>query len=127
MLIKLTPTQKTRESVLSEADLNRAIYIDFEGFMNNPPTLLGYCCEQKFVQIVFDPALQSAASAKGLSLGEGKTVVADLLKRAIDERRRIVAYSQFDKNISFDELGADLSPVYADARLIAVFWLRQLK
>ena len=58
---------------------------------------------------------------------EGRAAVADLLARAKRERRRIVAYSQFEKNVSFDKLGVDLSPVYADARFIAVKWLRQLK
>jgi hypothetical protein len=37
------------------------------------------------------------------------------------------AFSQFDKNLSLDKLGVDLSPVYTDARLIAVKWLKQLK
>jgi hypothetical protein len=127
MPIDLTSEQKRYETSLTREDARAAFYIDFEGFMNKLPTLMGYCCDRHFVQVVFDRALQSAASAKGLSVQEGQTAVANLLRRAKGEGRRIVAFSQFDKNVSFDELGVDLSPVYADARLIARQWLKQLK
>jgi hypothetical protein len=125
--IDLTPDQKRYEARLTQEDAKAAIYIDFEGFMKKPPTLMGYCCDRHFVQVVFDRTLQSAASAKNLLVQEGQTAVANLLRRAKDEGRRIVAFSQFDKNASFDELGVDLSPVYADARLIARRWLNEVK
>ena len=69
MPFELTPEQKLYESSLSRVESKTAIYIDFEGFMNKSPTLIGYCCEADFVQVVFDRALQSAALAKGLSQG----------------------------------------------------------
>ena len=58
---------------------------------------------------------------------KGKMEVASLLMLAKYEGRRIVAYSQFDKIVAFERFGVDLSPVYADARLIAVKWLKKLK
>jgi hypothetical protein len=122
-----TPEQKRYESRLPHGDSKTAIYIDFEGFMSKPPTLVGWCCDQHFAQVVFDRALQSAAYAKGLPVQEGYRAISNLLARAKGERRRIVAFSQFDKNVAFNELGLDLSPVYADARLIGVQWLKRLK
>jgi hypothetical protein len=47
----------------------------FEGLMSKPPTLMGWCCDRHFVQVVFDRAIQSAASAKGLAVQEGRTGV----------------------------------------------------
>ena len=125
--IKLTAAQKRYEMNLSKEDFKKAIFIDFEGFMNKPPALVGYLYDQKFVQVVFDDALKPAALAKGLPVREGKVEVANLLMLAKYEGRRIVAYTQFDKNVVFEQFGVDLSPVYADARLIAVKWLRRLK
>jgi len=123
----LTPQQRTYESSLTRDEVRRAIYIDFEGFADQAPTLIGYSFDQRFIQVVFDRALESAASAKGLSVQDSQVVVARLWGRAKYERRRIVAFSQFDKNLSLDKLGVDLSPVYADARLIARKWLGRLK
>jgi hypothetical protein len=124
---QLTAAQKRYEINLSKEDFKKAIFIDFEGFMNKPPALIGYLYDQKFVQIIFDDALKPAALAKGLPVREGKVEVANLLMFAKHEGRRIVAYTQFDKNVAFEQFGVDLSPVYADARLIAVKWLRRLK
>jgi len=123
----LTPQQKTYESSLTRDEVRRAIYIDFESFADQPPTLIGYSFDQHFIQVVFDRDLESAASAKGLSVQDSQVVVARLWGRAKYERRRIVAFSQFNKNLSLDKLGVDLSPVYADARLIARKWLGRLK
>jgi hypothetical protein len=85
----LTPQQKTYESSLTNDETLRAIYIDFEGFTNQPPTLVGYYLDQYFIQVVFDSALTSAALAKELAVHDGKTTVANLLSLAT-ERRRIV-------------------------------------
>jgi hypothetical protein len=90
MPIELTPEQKGYESSLSREELKKAIYIDFEGFEDRPPTLLGCRVDRHFVQVVFDRTLQSAASAKGLFVADSKTTVADLLTRAKHERRRCV-------------------------------------
>ena len=127
MTIELTREQKRYETSISKDDLRTAIYIDFEGFMEQPPTLIGLSCDRHFAQIVFDKTLSSAASEKHLSLQDAQNSVSDLLRRATREKRRIVAYSQFDKNLAREKLGVDLSPVYADARLIATKWLRLIK
>lgn len=91
MPAELTPERKTYEANLPREDLKTAIYIDFEGFMDRPPTLAGYFCEQIFIQVVFDRTLESAASAKGCSVQEGKTAIANLMTRARYEGRRIDA------------------------------------
>jgi alanine racemase len=70
--------------------------------------------------------LAKHTEAECAAVVKGNATAADLLKRAKRERRRIAAFSQFDKNLSLDELGVDLSPVYADARLIAVKWLNAM-
>ena len=77
--------------------------------LRRSPTLLKRFCDRHFVQVVFDPTLQSAPSAKGI-LGAGRKIaVAELLTRAKRERPRIIAFSHFDKNQSLDKIGVDLS------------------
>jgi hypothetical protein len=89
--------------------------------------LIGFWCDGTFSQIIFDPVLQPAAETKGLSVEEPKQFMQYLLKRSIDENRRIIAYTQHEKNTSKFYFGVDLSPVYADARMIAVKWLNRIK
>lgn len=127
MPIQLTPEQRQFERTLTARECQRAIYLDFEGFENAPPTLVGFCFDGRFEQVIFDRTLKSAASAKRLAVKDGSTSIARLRDRAVRESRRIVAFSQFDKNQAFDHFGVDLRPVYADARLIARRWLNRLK
>lgn len=54
------------EKSIAPRDAFRAIYIDLEGFTDEPPALLGLACEFEFQQVVLHEPLRPAASAKDL-------------------------------------------------------------
>ena len=76
-------------------------------------------------QIVLDPALESAADAKGLELSELRKEGERLLKLAVDEGRLIVAYAQYELEVFRDHADLDLSEYYRDAKKIAKDWKKQ--
>jgi hypothetical protein len=116
---KLSPETKAFESTLDREAAIGAIYVDFEGYVGKPPSLIGVAIGPAFTQVVLDTGLRLAAEAKGLQVQKGSSVVEGLLARATRENRRIVAFSQHEKRICKEFYGIDLSPVYADARFIA--------
>ena len=62
---KLSYETKAFESAMTREETERAIYIDFEGFVDKAPALIGVAIEADFNQVAFDPGLELAAMAKG--------------------------------------------------------------
>ena len=122
---KLSPETKAFESAMTREETERAIYIDFEGFVDKDPALIGVAIEADFNQVAFDPGLELAARAKEMSTRQGDQFIGELLAKALKEKRRIVAYSQHEKRVCKKFYRIDLSPVYADARLIAMKWRKK--
>jgi hypothetical protein len=111
------------EYFLTSEMVKRAIYIDFEGFMDKAPSLIGVAIGSKFYQVALDEGLRLAAAAKNIPVREGDELVRDLLERAVREKRRIVAFSPCEKRICRKYYQLDLSPVYADANRIVKEWV----
>ncbi len=107
------------ESEISPIQADKAIYIDFEGLMNEPPSLIGVMIDGEFSQHVFDPKLYLAAAHSNLDCCDASSFCNELVMRASDEKRRIVAFSSYEKTIFKKYYGLDISPLYADARKIA--------
>jgi hypothetical protein len=120
---RLSPEAKRFEYSLTSAMVKRAIYIDFEGFLDKAPSLIGVAIGSKFYQVALDAGLRLAAAAKKIPVREGDELVRDLLERAIRENRRIVAFSPCEKRICKKYYQLDLSPVYADANRIVKRWV----
>ena len=101
-----------------------AIYIDFEGFKDREPSLIGIRVEENFEQVLLDPALSDAARAKGLKVQALKEVVKDLVDQADLESRRIIAFTQSEINKieQYTGQGESLLPHYRDAHKIAKRW-----
>lgn len=110
------------EKVIAESDAHRAIYIDFEGFTDKTPSLIGIQCDEEFEQKVLTDDLALAAAAKSIKVADGKVVIASLLSRAKLENRKIVAYSSFEKEQCHKWFGIDISEVYVNANLVAKRW-----
>jgi O-acetyl-ADP-ribose deacetylase (regulator of RNase III) len=108
--------EPTREEV------ERAIYIDFEGFTEKAPSFVGEQVEGFFRQVVFDESLKPAAEAKGLDVISFQAYIDDLVQRAQTEARLIVAYSEHEQNVIREFAGADISARYLDARKLAKLW-----
>lgn len=122
---RLSPETKAYESSMSQVETARAIYIDFEGFVDKAPALIGVATEGDFFQVALDQGLELAAVARKMSSQQGDEVIGSLLAKAREEKRRIVAYSQHEKRVCKKFYAIDLSPVYADARLIAKKWRKK--
>jgi len=79
------------------ADWERAIFIDFEGRVKDPPSLLGHACDGVWSVYVIEPELWSAARhghAKGKVVAESLQVaLRELRDRAERESRLIAAWS----------------------------------
>lgn len=118
----LRPINKKIEARLSQAEAERAIYIDFEGFEGHSPSLLGILIDNSLEQVVFDTRLSLAAEAKNLRVTTLRDTVINLLAKSEAEGRLIVAYSQYEKNVIEEFAQADLTGPYRDARMIAIRW-----
>jgi hypothetical protein len=91
--------------ILTESEARRAIYIDFEGNENRRPTLLGILwgddgaaaasIEQVIVEELFWPCA-GKRGARDSVRGELSEAVERVCKRAQDEDRRIVSWSEHD-------------------------------
>ncbi len=110
------------EAGISPAEAERAIYIDFEGFVGHPPSLLGVLIGDALEQIVLDPRLRGAAEAKNLRITTLQESITDLLATSRYEDRLIVAYTQHEKIVIQEHAGIDLTGPYRDARMIALYW-----
>jgi len=117
------PEAKRFEDTLTSEMVRRAIYIDFEGFRDKAPSLIGVAINSRFYQVVLDEGLRLAADAKKIPVRPGDELVRDLLERAVREKRRIVAFSPCEKRICRKFYRLDLSPVYADANRVVKTWV----
>ncbi len=120
------PTDRNRQSVISPRDADRAIYIDFEGFADHSPTLLGILIGDQFEQVVLDSELTSAADAKGMRLSTVAAEASQLQARSLGEQRVVVAYSQHELNVLRTYAQTEIGEVYRDARKIAKRWINRL-
>lgn len=113
--------QKQFEASLTASEAIRAVYIDFEGFMNLPPTFIGVRIDNHFSQLIFDMDLELAAKAHNLEVVDGKKYLDSLVKKARAENRRIIGFSSHEKTVFKEFFQLDIRDLYADARLLAKF------
>lgn len=113
------------EKNITHDEAQKAIYIDFEGFSNSAPSLIGIQCDENFLQVVFSEDLRPAAEAKNINVSDGKKFITELLVKATKDNRKIVAYSSFEKEQCYKWYGIDISEVYVNANLIAKSWKRK--
>ena len=111
----------------SYSEAVRGIYIDFEGFKDTSPALLGLLREgsdEQFEQIVFDDELEAAAVAKGLRTGRLDAEIERLIAGAKSEERMIFAFTRHEQHVvnSYTSHGDDFRPLHKDAHKIASRW-----
>jgi len=112
---------------MTQNEARRAIYIDFEGFMKKPPSLLGILIEDRLEQVVLDERLRLASDAKGLRTLTLSTIVDELLMRSRKEDRYIVAFTQHEKRVVQAYAEFDLGDRYRDAHKIAKWWKKLIR
>ncbi len=96
----------------------RAIYLDFEGFVKEPPSLLGVLIDGSFETLVLDPTLRPAAEAKGLRVTDGTAALRGILERARLEDRIVCAFGNREREAALEDFGVDLGDRYVNVHPI---------
>jgi hypothetical protein len=84
---------------LDATDVKRAIYVDYEGNIRQPPTLLGWRIDKVHFGAIVEPLFATCANryrARGNWLHDHAALVQRLITRAEQEQRRIVSWSEHD-------------------------------
>ena len=118
----LTPEQRAqhrRERSISVEEAKKAVYIDFEGFTDRSPSLVGVLIGGNFEQIALDPRLSLAAAHIGIKSFEAKSWAKSIVGFAESNGLRIIAFSSHEKAVFKAHFDISIDHVYADARMIA--------
>lgn len=113
---------KTLHRSISTAEAERAIFIDFEGFQDQPPSLLGMLVDGSLTQVALDPRLTAAALAKGCRVVALRDVALALKRWCQQGNRKLVGYSQHELQMFSQYAGVNFRDEYRDARMIAKRW-----
>ncbi len=113
---------KKRHLSLSESEAARAIYVDFEGFKDKPPSLVGIRVDGQLKQVVLEPELFPAAVAKECETGSIENVAHELRARCEAEGRVLVAYSEHELRLFKQYADENFDDLYRNALVIARRW-----
>jgi len=123
---------KASSAKLTSQDAMNAIYIDYEGNMKLPPTLLGWYVDGEYMASIIEPLFETCKNrykAKDIYVEDHTKLALRLIQQAEDEGRLIVSWSEHDyllmskvlKPKDFDRLKC----VYRNAIRTARPWYRQ--
>lgn len=117
---------------LCEKDVKQAIFLDYEGNIDKPPTLLGWRVDGKTHAAIVEPAFSACSNryrAKNVTLVHHAVLALRLIAQAEDEGRKIVSWSEHDLEVMskvLDESQQDrLRVVYRNAICTARPWYRR--
>ncbi len=117
---------------LTAEEVNKAIYIDYEGNIKLPPTLLGWYVDGKYMASILEPLFETCANrykAKGVYVEDHHQLVLRLIQKAEDEGRLIVSWSEHDYLLMHKVLtpsdAVRLKLVYRNAIRTARPWYRK--
>ncbi len=123
---------KASSAKLTAEEVNKAIYIDYEGNIKLPPTLLGWYVDGKYMASILEPLFETCANrykAKGIYVEDHHQLVLRLIQKAEDEGRLIVSWSEHDYLIMCKVLTPSdverLKLVYRNAIRTAKPWYRK--
>jgi hypothetical protein len=123
---------KASSAKLTAQEAMDAIYIDYEGNMKMPPTLLGWYVDGQYMASITEPLFATCENrykAKDVYVEDHTELALRLIKQSEDEERLIVSWSEHDylqmskvlKPKDFDRLKL----VYRNAIRTARPWYRQ--
>jgi len=124
---EMKPRKDKAEARITEREAERGIYIDFEGFEDRTPSILGILIGEKLEQLVLDEKLALGAAAKGLRVSTLAECINSLMAVSKEEDRLIVAYSQHEKNVIREFAQIEMEGRYRDARMIAKRWMAKCR
>ena len=126
----MTKKQKRRWATrVYPSQARRGIYIDFEGFKDKKPSLIGILGENGFKQIILDPDLEQAAQAKNLETLSLECAIRYVGELAKNENRKIFAFSQHELRVALEytSVGRSFSSRYKDVHKIAKRWFNKTR
>ena len=100
----------------------RGIYIDFEGFKDKPPAIIGLFIDGDIKQVVLDSDFEHAARAKGLAVEDLRQVVERLKSDCERDGRFIIAFSMHELSLIERVCSIDISRYYKNGLAIAKRW-----
>jgi len=133
MIANNHPASPIRRNGVSSAEIERAIHLDVEGFLDvetgSPPVMASVLVDGRTETFVFEdqsPELAEAARATGLRTATLEPWIRETFDRAVAESRRIAAYSRRER-IVFEACGIEGDEIalrYLDTRPLAIAWRR---
>ena len=112
-------------AALTPETVRSAIYLDFEGFQNQSPSLLGVLVDDSFETIVLDPALRPAAEERGLRVADGTAALQGIVERARLEDRLICAFGNREREAALADFGVDFGELFVNVQPLAKRWWKR--
>jgi hypothetical protein len=123
---------KASNAKLTAQEAKKAIYIDYEGNMKLPPTLLGWYVDGEYMASIIEPLFETCENrykAKGIFIEDHTELALRLIQQAEDEGRLIVSWSEHDYLLMCKVLmpsdAERLKVVYRNAIRTAKPWYKQ--
>jgi hypothetical protein len=123
---------KASSAKLTAEEVKKAIYIDYEGNIKLPPTLLGWFVDGHYMASILEPLFETCENrykAKGIYVEDHTQLALRLIQQAEDEGRLIVSWSEHDYLLMCKVLMPSdterLKLVYRNAIRTARPWYRQ--
>ena len=123
---------KASSAKLTAEEVKKAIYIDYEGNIKLPPTLLGWYVDGEYMASILEPLFETCENrykAKGVYVEDHTQLALRLIQQAEDEGRLIVSWSEHDYLLMCKVLmpsdAERLKLVYRNAIRTARPWYRQ--
>jgi len=119
---------RRRAPLLGTMEARRALYVDYEGSKDRPPTVLGYLMDRTLAAGIVEPLFAPCHKkhrAEHAALADHRQLVECLVDRAEGEDRLVVSWSRHDLRLMEGILQGDelrlgvLGRRYRDARLTA--------
>lgn len=90
---------KASSARLTAEEVKKAIFIDYEGNIKLPPTLLGWYIDGEYLASILEPLFETCENrykAKGVYVEDHTQLALRLIQQAEDEGRLIVSWSEHD-------------------------------
>jgi hypothetical protein len=99
-----------RQLILTADEIRRAIFVDYEGSKDKPPTLIGYMIDNEIRAAIIERCFDNCKKwwkAKHAVPADHKEIVMRLLHRSSRENRVLVSWSEHDYKLMCAVLGTD--------------------
>ena len=110
---------------ISRDEAARAVYLDFEGVIDQAPALMGTLVDGKLKQVVLDPRLRAFAKLTKLKVSSLAEEVSILLRKCRNEKRLLVGDSLHEEIIIRRHLRRSVTSIYGNANVLARVWRRR--